>query len=77
MPCWPWRTSYVTTTHPVLRELASHALAHLRTDLARKHVPDKRGYLIIGPAPETPVGLAGAVAGLRDDSRHAPAPPRA
>jgi hypothetical protein len=52
----------VTTAHPGLRALAARAMAQLETELARKHVPDKAAYLLIGPPLERALGLAGALA---------------
>jgi len=58
--------SYVRTTHPVLREFVRRWAPALRAELARRHVPDRRGYILIGPAPEQKVGLAGALEGIKE-----------
>lgn len=56
----------ITTSHRSLRTLAQRSMTHLETELARKHVPDKSAYLLLGPPLERALGLAGALAGLRE-----------
>lgn len=57
---------FITTAHPVLAELAQYSLEHLRQEMQRKYVPDKRGYVLIGPAPEAALGLAGVMQGVTE-----------
>jgi len=57
---------YVKTEHPALRAFVRRWLPALRAELARRHVPDRRGYILIGPAPEQKIGLAGALEGVKE-----------
>ncbi|HLG72313.1 MAG TPA: hypothetical protein VK009_17990 [Chloroflexota bacterium] len=56
----------ITSPHEGLRALADRATRQLEAELGRKHVPDKSAYLLIGPPLERALGLAGALAGLRE-----------
>ena len=56
----------ITTEHPTLRDLVAHTLESIRTEMARTHVPDKRAYLIVAPAPEPALGLAGVTQGVKE-----------
>lgn len=51
----------ITTEHSTLREVAGETLHWLEEELARSHVPALSGYLIVAPAPEPQLGLAGAI----------------
>jgi len=56
----------VTTPDPTLRGIAAPTLAWLEREVARTHVPDLAGYLIVAPAPEARGGLAGVLDEVRD-----------
>jgi len=56
----------ISTEHATLREVAGETLDWLEGELARSHVPALTGYLIIAPAPEAPLGIAGAIATARE-----------
>ena len=56
----------VTTPDHTLREIAAPTLEWLEREVARSHVPDLSGYLIIAPAPEARAGLAGVLDEARD-----------
>jgi hypothetical protein len=56
----------VTTPDHTLREIAAPTLDWLEREVARSHVPDLSGYLIIAPAPEARGGLAGVLDEARD-----------
>jgi len=56
----------VTTADPTLRGIAAPTLAWLEREVARTHVPDLSGYLIVAPAPEARGGLAGVLDEARD-----------
>jgi len=56
----------VTTPDHTLRAIAAPTLDWLEREVARSHVPDLSGYLIIAPAPEARGGLAGVLDEARD-----------
>ncbi len=56
----------VTTPDRTLRGIAAPTLAWLEREVARTHVPDLSGYLIVAPAPEARGGLAGVLDEARD-----------
>jgi len=56
----------VTTSDRTLRGIAAPTLAWLEREVARTHVPDLSGYLIVAPAPEARGGLAGVLDEARD-----------
>jgi len=56
----------VTTPDRTLRAIAAPTLAWLEREVARTHVPDLSGYLIVAPAPEARGGLAGVLDEARD-----------
>jgi len=56
----------VTTPDRTLRGIAAPTLDWLEREVARSHVPDLSGYLIIAPAPEARAGLAGVLDEARD-----------
>jgi len=56
----------VTTPDRTLREIAAPTLAWLEREVARTHVPDLSGYLIVAPALEARGGLAGVIDEARD-----------
>jgi len=56
----------VTTADPTLRGITAPTLAWLEREVARTHVPDLSGYLIVAPAPEARGGLAGVLDEARD-----------
>ena len=56
----------VTTPDRTLRAIAVPTLAWLEREVARTHVPDLSGYLIIAPAPEARGSLAGVLDEARD-----------
>src|SRR5262249_47184834 len=49
-----------------LRALADRATRQFEAELSRKHVPDRCAYLVIGPPIERALGVAGALASLRE-----------
>ncbi len=55
----------VTTADPVLRDVATATLSWLETEVARRHVPDLSGYVLVTPPPEKRGGLAGVIQELR------------
>ena len=55
----------VTTADPVLRDVATATLSWLETEVARRHVPDLVGYVLVTPPPEKRGGLAGVTQELR------------
>jgi len=55
----------VTTADPVLRDVATATLSWLETEVARRHVPDLLGYVLVTPPPEKRGGLAGVTQELR------------
>jgi len=56
----------VTTPDHTLREIAAPTLEWLEREVARTHVPDLAGYLLVAPAPEARGGLAGVLDEARD-----------
>jgi len=56
----------VTTPDRTLRGIAAPTLEWLEREVARTHVPDLSGYLIVAPAPEARGGLAGVIDEARD-----------
>ncbi len=56
----------VTTPDRTLRGIAAPTLEWLEREVARTHVPDLSGYLIVAPAPEARGGLAGVLDEARD-----------
>jgi len=56
----------VTTPDPTLRGIAAPTLDWLEREVARTHVPDLAGYLLVAPAPEARGGLAGVLDEARD-----------
>jgi len=55
----------VTTGDPTLRDVATATLSWLETEVARRHVPDLVGYVLVTPPPEKRGGLAGITQELR------------
>jgi len=55
----------VTTCDPSLRDVATATLSWLETEVARRHVPDLVGYVLVTPPPEKRGGLAGITQELR------------
>jgi len=55
----------VTTGDPSLRDVATATLSWLETEVARRHVPDLVGYVLVTPPPEKRGGLAGITQELR------------
>jgi len=55
----------VTTEDPTLRDVAGATMAWLETEVARRHVPDLVGYVLVTPPPEKRGGLAGVREELR------------
>ncbi len=56
----------VTTPDATLRGIAAPTLDWLEREVARTHVPDLAGYLLVAPAPEARGGLAGVLDEARD-----------
>jgi len=56
----------VTTPDATLRGIAAPTLDWLEREVARTHVPDLAGYLLVAPAPEARGGLAGIPDEARD-----------
>jgi len=55
----------VTTSDPSLRDVATATMTWLETEVARRHVPDLVGYVLVTPPPEKRGGLAGITQELR------------
>ncbi len=55
----------VTTADPVLRDVAGATMAWLETEVARRHVPDLVGYVLVTPPHEKRGGVAGVTQELR------------
>lgn len=55
----------VTTGDPTLRDVATATMTWLETEVARRHVPDLVGYVLVTPPPEKRGGLAGVTQELR------------
>jgi len=59
-------SAMVTTQDATLGEIAGETIGWLGREIARTHVPDLSGYLLVAPAPEVKGGLAGVAEEMRD-----------